>query len=143
MGPCVVDASVVAKWFLEEDSSADAQRLRNDYAANLVEVEAPSLLPYEVLNALRFADVFSPEEIQRIAEALDQFAIRLHALEGSLSRSTLEIATSADLTVYDASYAALAKILEATLYTADEELLRGAQGVVGAMHIGDYRTPEG
>ncbi len=43
---CVVDASVVAKWFLDEEFSSEARRLRDDYAAELVELEAPCLLPY-------------------------------------------------------------------------------------------------
>jgi len=37
----VADASIVAKWFLEEEFSSDARRLRDDYASDLVELDAP------------------------------------------------------------------------------------------------------
>ncbi|MBU2559444.1 type II toxin-antitoxin system VapC family toxin, partial [archaeon] len=50
----VVDASVVAKWFLEEVHSEMAEAIRKDYADGLLDLAAPSLLPYEVLNALRY-----------------------------------------------------------------------------------------
>ncbi|MFQ5838338.1 MAG: type II toxin-antitoxin system VapC family toxin [Thermoplasmata archaeon] len=143
MALCVVDASVVAKWFLEEEFSTEARRLRDDYAADLIDVAAPCLLPYEVLNAPRFANVFSTEELRRIAEALDRFAIPLHLLEGALSEATLDIATSRGLTVYDASYAALARHLASPLYSADDELIRAIRDVAEVRHIIDYSTPEG
>ena len=65
MARCVVDASVVAKWFLEEEFSDDARRLRDDYSSDLIEVEAPATLPFEVLNAFRDAGVFSVDELRR------------------------------------------------------------------------------
>lgn len=143
MARCVVDASVVAKWFLEEEFTPEARRLRDDYAAELIEAEAPALLPYEVLNAARFADVFTPGELRRLAEALDRFAIPLHLLQGPLAESTLAVAASADLSVYDASYAALAQRLGVPLYSADGGLLGAVGDLVEGFHIEAYRTPEG
>ena len=139
---CVADASIVAKWFLEEEFSRDARRLRDDYASDLVELEVPSLLPFEVLNAVRYAGVFSPDELRRVAEALDAFAIPTHPLEGPLAMAAVDIASSMDLTVYDASYFALARELGVTLYTADRVLLTATKRLGGAAHIETYRTPE-
>ncbi len=141
MALCVTDASVIAKWFLEEEFSTEARRLRDDYAADLIDVKAPCLLPYEVLNAIRFADVFTEDELQQIADALDRFAIPLRLLEGTLSESAMDIATSKDLTVYDASYLALARHIGSPLYSADDDLLGAARDLVNAVHIREYRTP--
>lgn len=142
MAGCVVDASVVAKWFLVEDFSEEARQLRDDYASDLMEVQAPCLLPFEVLNALRFAKVFTPEELGQVAETLDRFSIPLHPLEGSLSICTVELATSAKISVYDASYAAVGEKLDIPLCTADDRLLEAISGTVEAFHIGEYSAPE-
>ena len=141
MAHCVVDASIVAKWFLDEEFSEEARMLRDDYASDLVDLEAPSLLPFEVLNVVRYAGVFSTQELKRVAEALGSFAIPMSPLEGALAGETLDIATSTGLTVYDASYIALARELNTTLYTADRVLLKATKQLGNVAHIETYRTP--
>ncbi len=142
MARSVPDASVVAKWFLEEESSGDARRLRDDYASDAVDLEAPALLPFEVLNAVQYAGVFTARELRRVAEALDAFAIPTSPLEGSLAEATLELASGLRLTVYDASYVALAQEVGGILYTADRTLIAATKRLGVAVHIQDYRTPE-
>ncbi|MFQ5910046.1 MAG: type II toxin-antitoxin system VapC family toxin [Thermoplasmata archaeon] len=90
---------MVGKWFLEEEFPEEARQLRDDFAADMVEVDAPCLLPFEVLNAVRFANVFTPKDLGQIAETLDRFSLSLHPLEGTLSSSTVELATSEGLSV--------------------------------------------
>lgn len=138
----VVDASVVTKWFLEEEFSEAARRLRDDYAADVFQVEAPTLLPYEVLNAARYEGSFREEELHRLAGSMERIAIPLHPLEGPLANACLTVAVASDLTVYDASYVALAQHLRVPLYTADEHLLAAAKEHVDASHIRDYRGVE-
>lgn len=139
MAQCVVDASVVAKWFLEEEFSEEARQLHDDYAADLVEVIAPSLLPCEVLNALRFTMVFSSDELEEIAKVLDRFSFTLHPLESTLSRLTVGLASSAEISVYDASYAA-AQHLNVPLFSADDRLLKAVSRYTKAFHVDEYRT---
>jgi len=138
---CVADASIVVKWFLEEDFSGDARRLRDDYASDLIELDAPAILPFEVLNAAKYARVFSADELRQVAEALDAFAIPTHPLEGDLALAAVDISSSTKLTVYDASYVALARELDATLYTADSTILAATKRMKHAAHIETYRTP--
>jgi len=47
----VVDTSVVVKWFIVKDYSKEARLLRDAYAMGVLDLAAPSILPYEVLNA--------------------------------------------------------------------------------------------
>jgi predicted nucleic acid-binding protein len=42
----VVDASVIVKWFLEEEFSEEALRLRNDYVRRVISIAVPSLLDF-------------------------------------------------------------------------------------------------
>ncbi|MBW1669419.1 MAG: type II toxin-antitoxin system VapC family toxin, partial [Deltaproteobacteria bacterium] len=50
----VVDASVVVKWFVEEEGSEEALAIRRRYIEEEVEIVAPELIHFEVLNALRY-----------------------------------------------------------------------------------------
>lgn len=59
----VVDASVVAKWFMEEVYSDKAVLLRDKYVAREILLTSPSIMPYAVLNALRYSGLYSKEEL--------------------------------------------------------------------------------
>ena len=137
MAHYVVDASVVVKWFLDEEDADAARRLRDDYASDDVDLDAPALLPFEVLNAVRFGAGFRPKELGRVAEMLGRFGIPLHHLEGPCAEMVADLTTSAELTIYDASYLGLSKVLGVPLYTADEEMSRAEAGVE-VRHIRDY-----
>ncbi len=136
-GKAVVDASVVVKWFVEEDDSAEARLLRDAYSSGALDLEAPDILPYEVLNALKYSGAFGEEELKEIAETLDDFQLTLHPLSGDLARRTVELAMRKGITVYDASYAALSELSGAPLYTADETLVRKV-GTEWVRRVGDF-----
>jgi len=132
----VVDASVVAKWFLEEEYSDKALQLRDDYARGLLAIAAPSLLEYEVLNALRYSGAYSARELKEIGVALNKYGFEIYELEARLKELAIEIAMENNITVYDASYIALAKQLNTVLYTADRELVNKFPNT--ALHIRQY-----
>jgi predicted nucleic acid-binding protein len=68
----VVDASVVVKWFVEEEHTNAALQLRNDYVDRTVDIASPDLLPYEVLNVLRCNPSLGERQLKEIATALDK-----------------------------------------------------------------------
>jgi len=137
----VVDASVVVKWFVEEEYSREARMLRDAYIAGLLDLAAPSLLPYEVLNALRYSRLYTASELREIARILDDYQFTLHQLSGTYAEETAALAHEKDLTVYDAAYVALAERLGTVLYTADERLLRKLGPGGAARHIASYGGP--
>ncbi len=134
----VIDASVVVKWFLEEHGSDRALLLRDDFVAGDVELHAPAILPFEVLNALRFSALVREEMALRALAVLDGYAIQHHPLAGELGRRTLHLAYTADTSIYDAAYVAVARELGTKLVTADQGLIDVAGS--DAIHIDDY-TP--
>ncbi|MEM4853129.1 MAG: type II toxin-antitoxin system VapC family toxin [Thermofilum sp.] len=69
-GRGVVDASVVVKWFVEEEHSRESKLLRDAYAAGLVDLSVPAILPFEVVNALKYSGAFSEEELKEVAKIL-------------------------------------------------------------------------
>jgi hypothetical protein len=46
---------VAFKWFVGEKDSLIARRLAEDYGPGLVDLSSVELMPFEVLNALRYA----------------------------------------------------------------------------------------
>ncbi len=63
----VADASVIVKWFVDEVHSEKARELRDEYINGSVEILAPELMPYEVLNALKYTGLFNLNELVMVA----------------------------------------------------------------------------
>lgn len=120
----VVDASVIVKWFVEEEGSDKALKLRDKYIDGEISIIAPELIVFEVLNALYYKRLFSKSEMKEISEALEAYSFTLYPLRGAYTEKTLEVAFENDITVYDASYIALAMIKNTYTYTADEKLIK-------------------
>jgi len=135
----VVDASVVVKWFLtgEEDTN-QAFLVRDDFVAGDVVLHAPAELPYEVLNALRYSALCPEERCLQAQVVLEGYGLTYHPLEGGVARRAIHIAYGDDLSVYDASYLALARELGIPLITADRQLARAASDV--ARPLDEYES---
>jgi len=129
----VVDANVVAKWFVPERLSEEAVHLLDGGR----ELASPDLLWPEVGNVVwkkSRAGEISSREATRIVGALDSlplvvFPSRL-VLEGAL-----DIALRTGRSVYDGVYLALAVALECRLATADERLVNALAGGPLARHV--------
>ena len=139
MEKVVVDASVVVKWFIDEEDSDKALKIRDRYVNGEIMIIAPELLPYEVLDALRYSGVFSIDEIKEASVALSNYGIEMYPLLGNLAQKTVEISMETNITVYDSAYVALAYLMDTVLYTADESLIRRVKGDYGkhVTHISD------
>ncbi len=120
----VADASVIVKWFIEEQDSDKALILRDRHISREITISLPGLAPYEILNALKWSRVYDEGELKQIGGSLNKYGFKTYPLIGELKRKTIEIAMRFDTTIYDASYVALASHLDTTLYTADQELIR-------------------
>ena len=120
----VVDASVCAKWFLNEEHSDKARMIRDSFATGKLGLSVPSLLFYETLNALRYSRLYNEHELGQAAESLSRYGFEIWEPKGEVYRETAHISVKNDVSVYDASYIALSKVLKIPFYTVDGELLR-------------------
>ena len=134
-----VDASVIVKWFSEEQNTADALRIRDDYIARVVDIASVELLNYEVLNALRYAPDVGIEELKMIASSLEGYQIRLYELLGELSTRCIDNAHRYGISIYDSAYLSLGELEDMPVYTADEKLLRKIGGD-RLRHISSYKS---
>ena len=136
----VADASVVVKWFLDEEFSAQARALRDDFVMGRISLRGPSLLFYEVLNALCKTRQVTPDELVLAARSLSKFGLETQEPQGRALEEIAEAAGSSSSSAYDASYVALALGKATRLYTADEELVKAYPEI--SRHIGDYQPRE-
>ena len=127
----VVDASVVAKWFINEHDSHLALILHDQHISGKIELHAPVLMIYEVLNALLYSKVFSSVELRQLAKALLNYRVALHSLSENLAENVTNLAHHTNTTIYDAAYASLAEEIGCRFYTADVKLI---QKIKNALH---------
>ena len=120
----VVDASVALKWYVKESVREKALQMRDDFVSGLIELEAPSLLLYEIGNALRFHPASTHARCSDAVKQLLDLGLAVHDLDSSKAATAATIAFDQKLTFYDAVYLALAKQLDATFVTADRRLIR-------------------
>ncbi len=119
----VVDSSVVTKWFLVEPDSGQAERVRDEFAIGRIKLGVPTLLFYEVVNALRFSGSFNAADLELASRSLSKYQFQIWRPRGGLLELSAKLSLEKDVTVYDACYVALAHRLGSRVITEDSELL--------------------
>lgn len=120
-----VDANLVIRLVADPEDTA-VRRLWEQWDADHQQIAAPTLLFYEVSNALyhyKRAGLMSTAGIDLALRAALALPIHLYG-EGHLHRRALAMAERFSLpATYDAHYLALADALQGTLWTADQRLV--------------------
>lgn len=132
------DASVVVRLLTAGSRAASAVRSWEDWHGKGHALAAPSLIFYEVANALRRYVVTGhilPDEAEAAMDAALGLGIQLHT-DPDLHGDALRLAARLSLpAAYDAHYLALAQRLSAPLYTCDRRLVERASGSTIQVHL--------
>ncbi len=141
MKRAVLDASVVLKWYLPDEGRGKmALDLLNRYLADDLEILAPPLLEYEVMNGLVVAQRRGRLREEVIISAIEGFlnlGIKIVGVSGLYSR-VLHFCRVYSRSAYDASYLALAEAEQINFITADETLYNAVKKDLGWVKcIGD------
>jgi predicted nucleic acid-binding protein len=121
MTSLIVDASVAAKWFVQEPDS-DAAKRAGEAVDSLI---APELILAEVANVLWKKAIkrsLEPDAAIAVIHDLPKFFTQLIP-SAVLARRALEFACSLKHPVYDCFYLALAEREDAPILSADNRLL--------------------
>jgi predicted nucleic acid-binding protein len=138
----VIDTSVLAKWFIEEENSEQALRLRAAQMAGRVRGACPDFALVELGNVLRYR--FSAQDVERVSasvRSIMSLGIKVVASSPEIVSEGVRVAYAHNLAVYDAIFVALAQDLGYPLVTADAELLRRTQSLGFVHHIRDWKIP--
>lgn len=126
----VIDASIAVKWYsaFVEDDLTNADRLLQNYVDGSCGFIAPTLIAYELANALRFNPNFNVTDVKRALSDFFDLQITLEDPTGYMD-SALDLAFKYSLTIYDAVYAALSQTTGIPLITADYKFYSRAKSL--------------
>jgi predicted nucleic acid-binding protein len=143
----VVDASIALKWTINEVDSSTALTLLADWINREIEIHAPSLLSYEVTNALyrrvRKGEIPFYDARRGLTEIIYKVVEFDFPEEPDFNIRAIELGQLFGLpATYDSHYLALAESKECELWTADLRLWNSVKGKLDWVHwIGDYAAP--
>jgi predicted nucleic acid-binding protein len=138
----IIDAGVVLRGFFpDEEGQAAAQAILHAYVQEEIELQAPTLLPYELINAILQAvrrKRIDPAKGKEILTAYFDLGIR--TVQVSWQR-VFELACTYDRSAYDGAYLALAEETGSKLVTGDRRLYNAVKDhLPWVLWIGNY-TP--
>lgn len=117
----VLDASVIAKWFLEEEYSDLALSIRKRFVDGDIDLAVPDLILYELANALRYKG-FSASDVKKAIRTLFWMKLRIITPTRDVIEAAVDLAFKYDISFYDSYYLALADALGYMLITVDTKL---------------------
>lgn len=133
MSVFIVDASVAAKWFIEEEYGEAALSVLDE--SN--QLHAPDFLLLEMDSIIckwTRRGVVTTEEGSGLRDALRQYPIQHHSFVSFLD-SAFAISNQTRQSVYDCLYVALAALLKGKMVTADRRLYKGLKNGQFKKHI--------
>jgi predicted nucleic acid-binding protein len=142
----VVDASIALKWIINEADSSTALALLADWTYRKIEVHAPSLLAYEVTNALYRHILKGGIPFYDAQRGLTEILYKVidfdFPAEPNFNIRAMELGQQFGLpATYDSHYLALAESKECELWTADLRMCNSVKGKLDwVCWMGNYST---
>ena len=118
----VLDTSIVLKWYKEEEYTEIALKIKKDFVEGLNEIIVPDLVLYEMANVLRFTDGFNERLIKKSLESFIDLGIDTVIPTIEMISLATKLSYKYKITVYDAIFIALSKIINGIFVTADKKL---------------------
>lgn len=132
----IIDASVILKWFSEdrEKDLEKALQIREDFRARKIDLFAPELLIYEIVNVLRYKKTLKDDLILKAIDSIFALDI-LIPVNLQIMKDALKLARKHNITVYDSTYLSLARHSGCYLITADKKSFQKLKDLPGIMLI--------
>lgn len=121
MGQNILDASVIIKWFVQEEDSDKALIFLNSFKNNKIEIIAPTLLFYELGNIL-ISKKISVDMVGEIMTTLQNLSFEIQDIGLQSFRKIYQNSIEYSITFYDAVYITLMQKEDCNFITADQKL---------------------
>lgn len=118
----IIDANVILRAFFPDEAQEQAHAVIRDHVAERVRLKAPTLLPYELSNAVWQAERrerISQDQADQIISTMEGLLVEIQPLEWG---EMLPMARRFECSAYDAAYLTLAQKLGERLVTGDKRL---------------------
>lgn len=135
-----IDASVAVKWFNREPYREAALKIREAHVEGITMLHAPTLLIYEVCNALKHNPDYDEESLLRALDALHRIGIRYKNPDPGQMTGTIKNAYLCGISAYDSSYLVCSESTGSNLVTADERLYNKAKDHHRVTLLAEYTT---
>ena len=133
MSVFIVDASVAAKWFIDEEYSEAALSVLKEknklHAPDFLFLEIDSIICKWIRRG-----IVTTEEAVELRDALRRYPIQNHPFASYLN-SAFAIANETKQSIHDCLYVALAALLKAKMVTADRRLYDGIRSGWFKKHV--------
>lgn len=117
----VVDASVAYKWWdQKEELSEDAQIFLKNHINKIL---VPDLMLYELANAWSTKTKLAISDVKSNLEDLEKLNLQIEPITFKLLTKAVDFSKKYNVSVYDASYAVLARAKKCDLVTADTKFV--------------------
>jgi len=117
----VIDASIAAKWFLNEEDTKNALLIRDSHINGESIIIVPDTIFLEVLNALKYKNT-DEESLLEVNRNLWELQLHVEKINEFFLEKAIKISLQYGLTIYDALYATIAQLHGCPLITTDAEL---------------------
>src|SRR5205809_4555857 len=125
----LLDSSVIAKWFVQEEDSDKALEIRDLFIQKKHRVSTISLLRYELGNVLWKHPAKRIESVREDFESLSEMAMPTLDVDGpKVLTRVVETARSLEITFYDGSDLRATQESKAAVVTAQQKLIGRLKG---------------
>ncbi len=134
-----IDASVAIKWFNKEPYREEALKIRAAHIKGTTTLLTPTLLIYEVCNALKHNPDYDEESLIKAIDSLQKIGVNFKNPDMEQMTGTAKNAYLYGLSAYDSSYLACAEAAGNNLITADEKLYNKAKKNRRVILLAEYK----
>jgi len=121
----VLDASVAIKWFFpHERGSQTARKILRGIKEEKIRVFVPQIFFFEIINVVKTKSNSTSEDVLQVIDKIFSLDLVTKRIDKKLLAKANFYAQKYNLTIYDASYIALAKLSKVILVTADQKLVK-------------------
>jgi len=125
----VIDSSVIGKWFLvENEPDRDiALHILDLFLTGKEKLIAPDIILYELGNILSYKATLDLKEVKQAWKIFLSYKLPVLKPDKNLLEQSIDLSKKNKVTVYDASYAILAREKNCDLLTADEKFVKAVK----------------